>query len=120
MAVFTPPVEPYVPPVPYGDKGEGNPPWRLMHYFAPSMRGVNVFKMADGSYRRDDVQGVWPTTPTVPNDAIAITFATPSLPPIVTPIDVEVLFVYYGAHSYVVDDAEAAALTAAGYGANLT
>jgi hypothetical protein len=121
MPTFVPPVELYVPPVPANVDGTNNPPWRLMQYFGPGPRGVNVFKMADGTYVRDDRTGVWPTTDVVPNDAIAWTWGIGSSPMfIVTPIDNEVLYVYYGGHAYQVDDAEAQRLTNAGYGANLS
>jgi hypothetical protein len=119
-AVFTPPVELYVPPVPAGEDGRNKPGWRLMQFFPVGPRGVNVFKMADGTYLRDDRQGVWPTTPDVPNDAISWTWGVGALSPIVSPIDNPVLFVYYGGHSYDVTDEEAARLTGAGYGENLT
>ena len=61
------------------------------------VRPVNVFKLTDGTYTEtqpitNDVQGGWET----------------------------VAVCYYGGHSYTVDAAEAAALTAAGYGAFLS
>jgi hypothetical protein len=117
--IFTPPVMDYVPPVPAGEIEGGPPGARLMRYYPPSARGVNVFKMSDGTYPRDDVNGVWPTSPEVPNDAISSTWGVGSLSPIIVPIDPEVLFVYYGGHSYEVDQPEADRLTAAGYGPNL-
>jgi hypothetical protein len=120
VPVFTPPVELYVPPVPAGDYREAGPPVRLFRFFQPGPRGVNVFKMSDGSYLRDDQQGVWPTTPTVPNDVMSSTWGIGSgnvLPMFTfTPIDNPVLFVYYGSHSYWVDDDEAARLVEAGFG----
>jgi hypothetical protein len=119
MPVFTPPVENYVPPIP-ADAGENDPAARLHRFYQPSARGVNVFKMADGTYPRDDVEGVWPTTDVVPNDAMAWAWGMGRLAPIVTPIPNEVLLVYYGGHSYPVTDAEAVNLTNAGYGPNLT
>ena len=119
MPVFTPPVEGYVPMVPAGEDGTNDPAWRLMQYFPVGPRGVNVYKMADGSYYRDDKRGVWPTSPEVPNDAINWTWGTGATAPIVTPIDNPVVFVYYGAHDYEIDDEEAQRLTDAGYGENI-
>jgi hypothetical protein len=120
MPTFTPPVMPYVPSVPAGEDGTNNPGWRLMQYFPVGPRGVNVYKMADGTYLRDDVTGVWPTTPDVPNNALNWTWGTGASAPIVTPIANPVVYVYYGGHSYQVDDVEAARLTNAGYGENLS
>jgi len=57
----------------------------------PHDRGHNVFKLTDGSY-----------TEVQPSD--------------MTTVDIE----YLGAHIHTVTDAEAAALTAAGYSANIT
>jgi len=120
MPTFTPPVEGYVPPVPAGRDGHNDPGWRLLHYFAPGPRGVNVFKLADGTYIRDDVAGVWPTTPDVPNDAISWTWGIGSDPLyVMVPIDNPVLAVYYGGHTYDISDGEAAALVDAGFGDNI-
>jgi hypothetical protein len=119
MYTFTPPTELYVPPVPANEDGTHNPGWRLMQYYPPTPRGVNVYKLSDGTYPRDDQVGVWPTTDVVPNDAISSSWGMGSISPIIVPIDPEVLFVYYGGHSYRVDDAEAGRLAAAGYTDNL-
>jgi hypothetical protein len=124
--LFTPPEEPYVGPVPAQDvmgayDSRGGPPGsRLMRYFPRTLRGVNVYKLSDGTYPRDDVRGVWPTTPDVPNDALSSTWGVGALSPIIVGIDPEVLFVYYGGHTWPVDDAEAQRLTDAGYGPNLS
>jgi hypothetical protein len=124
--LFTPPEEPYVGPVPaqdvmgvFDDIRGGPPGSRLMRYFPRTLRGVNVYKLSDGTYPRDDVRGVWPTAPIVPNDALSSTWGVGSLAPIIVPIDPEVLFVYYGGHSWPVDDGEAQLLTDAGFGPNL-
>jgi hypothetical protein len=64
---------------------------RLFRFFAPLPRGVNVYKLTDGTYTEADQ-----------SDATAYTV------------------LYHGGHSHEVTAAEAAALTAAGYGAYLS
>lgn len=79
MATFTPPTVEDVPMVfPWDWKNRS--PWR---HFAAGKRGINVWKLADGTYTEDEPD--------------------------------EFVLVYLGAHTYTVDSAEAAALTAAGY-----
>lgn len=120
MATFTPPTVDDVPQVlEYDPEKRHNPlGYRLMRHFKMRTRGVNVFKMSDGTYQRDD-QGPgepWPPTPDVPNNAIAQSWYQGQMTnfPLPSP---RVVTVYYGGHSYQVDASEAAALTTAGYGA---
>jgi hypothetical protein len=87
VPTFTPPTVNDVPFVFPQDKAN-QAPWS---HFAPIARGVNVFKLTNGTY-----------TQTQPD-----TWA-------------EIAVLYYGGHSHTVSTAEAALLTAAGYAANLT
>jgi hypothetical protein len=64
---------------------------RLFSYYPVHRVGRNIYKYADGTYTTVDPTG--------------------DLAPVVT---------YYGGHIYTVDDVEAAALAAAGFGANLS
>jgi len=96
------------------------PEMRLMSFYEPYARSVNVYKMANGQYKRDDVEMVWPATDAVPNDVISSTWGLGSIGPQFMLIDNPVVFVYYSGHEYQIDDDEAAALTAAGYGAYIT
>lgn len=68
--------------------------WRF--YQLPD-RGLNVWKYADGSYETTDA---WPF--------------------VVDGVGKTVAVAYYGGHTYTVSAGEAAALTAAGYGAYIT
>lgn len=81
MATFTPPTVADVPAV-FPEDRANHSPWR---HYAPGLRGINVWKLLDGTYTEDEPDP----------DLVAI--------------------VYLGAHTYTVDAAEAAALTAAGY-----
>jgi hypothetical protein len=83
MPTFTPPTVLDVPAV-FGQDRENRHPWAN---FAAKPRGVNVFKLTDGSY-----------TQVQPNDWATIAAW------------------YYGGHSHTVSAGEAALLTAAGYG----
>lgn len=121
--VFTPPTVADVPQVlEYDPEKRHNPlGYRLMRYFGARRRGVNVFKMSDGTYQRDD-QGAgepYPATDAVPNNALARQWyaGRETVFPLPNP---SVVTVYYGGHSHPVTAAEAAALTAAGFGANIT
>lgn len=130
---FTPPTVVEVPPVSVADRREG-PSTRasnplgvaLMRHYASRPRGVAVFKMADGTYRTSrPVPGVtaqpvepYPPTPTVVNDALAVSYYNGE--ETVYPTDGTVEVVYYGGHVYQVDGAEADDLRAAGFGAYLT
>lgn len=98
----------FVPPVmfdegPINPDSEGNQR-RLFGYYQPHARGVNVWKLADGSYSQEQPY------------------------PLVTPDDVRqgvatvatYLSVYYGGHIYEVTETEADALRAAGYSENVS
>lgn len=120
MATFTPPATEITGTVPAWAVNSTKPEMRLMVYFEPYPRGVNVYKMANGQYLRDDQDVIWPAAIEVPNDAIASSWGLGSAGPHFVPIDNPVVFVYYSAHIYPIDDDEAAALTTAGYGAYIT
>lgn len=133
--IFTPPAIAEVPP--YGAEGEDPLGARLMRFYSSRARGVAVFKMSDGTYRTArQVPGLnvpvlepWPPVPEfasdatggigVVNDAIAWSwvFESGTKYPLDQPT---VAVVYYGGHTYPVSSAEAAALTAAGFGAYLS
>lgn len=136
MPVFTTPVTAEVPPVSVADSRSGPATaqvnrWgtRLFRYYHSRNRGVAVFKMSDGTYRTArQVTGlsvpVLEPYPPVPegqavNDALAWSFynGTGTEYPLTQPT---VTLVYYGGSSYSVTSAEAAALTAAGFGAYIT
>jgi hypothetical protein len=76
---------------------------RLFRFYPPLDRGINVYKMPDGTYTQS--QPMYLSNPDAQNltDIAQMPVAT-----------------YYGGHSYQVSDAEATALTAAGYGVYLT
>lgn len=138
---FTPPSIAEVPPI--GVEGENPQGVSLMRFFQSRQRGVAVFKMSDGTYRAARsvtglTQGSGGTVPVlepypaipeiasngqggvgVVNDALAWSwvFETGTQYPLTQPT---VSIVYNGGHSYTVSSAEAAALTAAGFGAYLS
>jgi hypothetical protein len=98
---------------------------RLFKYFQPLPRGVNVYLLQDGTYVQDAA------TPENSNTAIPYPIGTAdnlvsrqwdpfTLTEIDTPVINPVVKVYLGAHNNQVTTAEAAALTAAGYGAYLS
>jgi len=133
MPTFTPPPTSDVPPISVADNFRAPPTsvtnpqgMALMKFYRSRVRGVNVFKMSDGTYQRDDVTEPYPATAPNPgqpevqaNNALNWSWyngvGTVSALPQPT-----VTVVYYGGHSYTVSSAEAAALTAAGYGAYIT
>lgn len=90
MPIFNPPTVDDVPRVLPSTRGPAY--WLFRHY--AQTRGRTVLKSAAGVYTTVD-------TPTVDECAAAAA-------------------VYLGGHQYVVSDAEAAALTSAGYGACLS
>lgn len=85
----------FIPPtdnlVQYANRNDLSVEHRLFKFLAPTARGRNVFKLTDLSYVQNE-----------PSDMTTI------------------LITYHGGHSHTVSAAEASALTAAGYGANLT
>ena len=99
-SVFTPPTVQRVPPVLPETRGLQ---FALFRHFAPTYQGENLFKMADGTYQLDAQPQLLSNPDPVRADLDLIS-------PVIT---------YYGGHSYTVTDTEAAALTAAGYGAYL-
>ena len=90
MATFNPPTRSYTPSV-----TPLTPAWQrspAMYFSKTNIpRPVNVFKLLDGTYTEQQPAS-WDLIDTV----------------------------YYGGHTYTVSAAEAIALTAAGYGSNLT
>jgi len=121
MPTFTPPADTEkTGPIPGWALKSTKPEFRLLAFFEPYARGVNVYKMANGQYLRDDLEVVWPATDVVPNNEIASSWGLGSIGPQHVPIANPVVFVYYSAHIYTIDATEAAALTAAGYGAYIT
>jgi hypothetical protein len=95
MPTFTPPL------ADNGSLGDGAPPGsrseRFWSFYAAPPRGLNVMKYTDGTYETTD-----------------------SYPYVIDGVGKVVAIAYTGGHSYTVTVAEAAALTAAGYGAYLT
>ena len=95
MPTFTPPTDAYLN---LTDFDVDTPPtpnlrlsFRLLRHFASLPRGRNVYKLDDNTYTEND-----------PADSETIQIS------------------YLGGHSHIVSDDEAASLTAAGYGANIT
>ena len=86
MPTFTPPTVNDVPAVYVGDRDQD--PWR---FFADGPRGVNVWKLLDGTYTQVEPQNY-----------------------------TNVAILYHGGHAHPITAGEAALLTAAGYGANIT
>lgn len=145
MSTFTPPTLNLTPPVPVADTRHGpssqreNPQgYRLMRYFPSRAKGLNVWKMSDGTYwMSQPVDGVnftgtygepYPDTPDPVNDAISSAWypggpggAGASGPGgDIEYVSPTVAVTYYGGHSYSITSAEAAALTAVGLGAYIT
>lgn len=123
MPTFTPPVVFDWPQVlEYDPEKRANlMGYRLMRYYPARPRGVNVFKMSDGTYPRDDQAPgePYPATDQPVEGVINTSWyaGVATVQPLNNP---HVVHIYYGGHSHTVDTAEAARLTAAGYGANIT
>ncbi len=141
MTTFTPPTNLDVPPVSVSDSRFGPPSAtsnplgsRLFRWYSSRKRGVAVFKMSDGTYQMSEpVTGLsvtstepYPATtpdqfPQTVNGTMYVAQSwyagTETDYPATQP---QVSVVYYGGHTYTVDSTEAAALTAAGFGAYLT
>lgn len=126
--VFTPPIvqdrPPYLPDSAPDQVG-------LWRHFASRKRGVNVYKLKDGSY----VQDVATPENSNTNIPYPLNVNDPNAPYVRvhnfdgTETDImqanPCVHVYYGGHTHVVSDAEATALTnftahGIGYGADLT
>jgi hypothetical protein len=95
MATFTPPTDDFYNLSDFDvDKpwtAERRRAYMFLRHYAALPRGRNVYKLTDGTYIEND------------------------------PADIsDVAITYYGGHQYTVDDTEAAALTAAGYGDYIT
>lgn len=151
MPTFTPPTLPVIPPVSISDRKNGPPTqqtnprgYALMKYYYNvnssfrRYRGVNVWRMNDGTYQMSDpVPGVnfkgtiaWPYPDSLQpvNNAISSSWFSGGkggvgssgpggLQEYVVPgIAIE----YLGGHSYPVSSSEAANLTAVGLGAYLS
>jgi hypothetical protein len=101
MATFTPPTVSGVPSILPTSRGVEE---HLFRHVRPLSRGVNVFKMPAGTYLTDQQ----PRQLSNPDPA---NHTDDAVTPVIT---------YYGGHSYTVDANEAAALSAAGFSANLT
>lgn len=85
----------FIPPtedvVHYGDYSRGGIQQRLWRFYAPEARGINVYLLDDGTYSQVDQRDTG-----------------------------QVVKVYLGGHVIPITDAEAASLTAAGYGAYIS
>lgn len=141
MSVFTPPTTAEVSPISFADDNRSAPTSmsnplgvRLFRHFSARERGVAVFKMSDGTYRMSrQVPGVnvtaiepYPATtpdqyPQTVNGEMFVSQSWYAGAETDYPADQpQVSVVYLGGHSYSVSSAEAAALTAAGFGAYLS
>lgn len=141
MTTFTPPATAEVAPVSVAESRHGAPTAdanplgvRLFRWFSSRQRGVAVFKMSDGTYRMSRaVPGLnvnanepYPATtpdqfPQTVNGSMSVAQSWYAGAETNYPADSpQVAIVYYGGHSYTVSSSEAAALTAAGFGAYLT
>lgn len=98
---------------------------RLARYRNPLAAGVNVFKLSDNSYVQDfptaeNSNTNVPPYPLMPDqgpnspNVISVSYGIPGSPTahVITTISPYVVHVYWGGHTEVVSDAEAAALTA--------
>jgi hypothetical protein len=100
----------------------------LFRHYTSRQAGVNVYKLSDGTYVQD-----YPTSensntnipyPYDPNWAMGLGVISYAYDPVSNTVTEGVLSpyivqIYYGGHSYTVSTAEAAALTAAGYGGDI-
>jgi hypothetical protein len=106
----------------YDPQKRANPlGYRLMRYYPVRARGVNVFKMSDGTYIRDDQSPgePYPATDAPVEGVIAVSWYS-GVATRTELNDPHVLHIYYGGHAEVVTSAEAALLAAAGFGGYLT
>ena len=100
-STFTPPTAQRTPAVLPSTRGVQ---YLLYRHVRPLEQGLNLWKMPDGSYLLDQ-------QPRHLSNPDPVNHADDANTPVLT---------YYGGHIYQVSDAEAAALTAAGYGAYLS
>lgn len=145
MSTFTPPTLLTVPPVNVADYPHSprtidvNPGgWNLMKYYPQRSRGVNVWKMSDGTYwMSDEVPGVsfvgtigWPYPDTLEpvNDAISSSWYPGGEGGVggsgpggdIQYVNPTIAVEYLGGHSYNITSAERAALEAVGLTAYIT
>ena len=98
---------------------------RLFRFFKPLPRGVNVFILQDGTVVQD--------TPTIenqnsnvpypignPQNLVSRNWDPYGLVEVDTAVVNPVVFIYYGGHKNIVNQAQANVLIAAGYSGNLT
>ena len=128
MAVFTPPTDAIVSPV-YTGPGLAPPddPYypvdplmhRLMRHYKQQNRGRNIFEMSDGTFVDSQVGGTPPNMIQPPTDPYVTVFdATSGTLQVTQTFQTPyVVRTYYGGTNNQVNATEAAALTAAGYGA---
>lgn len=121
--VFSPPAELYVPPILPDTTG---PARGLFRHFQRHERGVNVFLLSDGTVIQDQAAGginagtvPYPWNPDNPGGPYATWYDENEVAHTLT-LNPYIVKVFYGGHSTVVSDADAATLTAAGYGAYIT
>jgi len=151
MPTFTPPGIPVIPPVSVADTKNGPPTmqvnrqgYALMRYYYSETssfrryRGVNVWRMKDGTYMMSDpVPGVafvgtisypYPDTLEPVNDAIVSSWFPGGIGGVggsgpgglIDYVSPGIAIEYLGGHSYEVSSDEAANLTAVGLGAYIT
>ena len=120
---FTPPLVTDVPAYLPETGGTARLLWR---HYTPRQRGVNVFKLSDGTYVQDTATSEnsstnipYPWDPDNPSGPYVSGWDPINNVETSTSHAVWIVTAYYGGHSYVVSDTEASALTAAGYGADL-
>jgi len=128
LPTFTPPPVADVPPIlPTELDKRANPvAWRLFRYYHSRNRGINVFKMKDGTYVSSDpgfgnntiVGEPYPATDAVPNNMLAQSYYNGVRTDF--PLPQPIALIYYGGHSYSITSQEATNLTNAGYGAFIT
>lgn len=145
MPTFAPPGITVVPPVNEAETRTSprtmdvnRQGYNLMRYFPERNRGVNVWKLDNGTYMMsDEVPGVtftgtvaWPYPDTLDpvNDAISSSWYPGGVGGVggsgpggdIQHVPYHIVFEYLGGHSYTVSSAEAAALTAVGLGSFIT
>jgi hypothetical protein len=123
VALFTPPTDDIVPPIYMPEED----PWypcdplmnRLMRHYRNQTRGRNIFLMSDGTVRDSQIQGTPPNMIQPPTDPYARSIYE-SGGALIEQDFFQIPYVtrtLYGGSDNVINTAEAATLTAAGYGA---
>ena len=95
------------------------PALRLARHRKGSWFPVNVFLLSDGTYTDDWHQPPYPWNPDDPGGAYSYSKLVGGVAQ-EAKLAVYIVKVYYGGHHNEITAAEAASLTAAGYGANIT